>query len=50
MLEEMSGSNIRAEDPLKARITGQQPDEYADAFHASVVTRLDEELRANGVL
>ncbi|WP_147112649.1 class II histone deacetylase [Tateyamaria sp. syn59] len=50
MLEEMSGSDIPAEDPLKARITGQQPDEYADAFHASVVTRLGEELRANGVL
>lgn len=50
MLEEMSGSDIRAEDPLKVRINGQQPDEHADAFHASVVTRLGEELRSSGVL
>jgi len=50
MLEEMSGSDIRADDPLKARITGQQPDEHADAFHASVINRLAEELQSHGVL
>lgn len=50
MLEEMSGSSIRAEDPLQARITGQQPDAYADAFHGQVIDRLEAELKANGVL
>ncbi len=50
MLEEMSGSKIRAEDPLHARITGQQPDAYADAFHTDVVTRLHKELVEGGVL
>ena len=50
MLEEMSGSNIRAEDPLRERITGQQPDAYADAFHEDVVSRLKKELTLNGVL
>ena len=48
MLEEMSGTSIRAEDPMKARINGQQPDKYADAFHADVINRLQTELRANG--
>ena len=50
MLEEMSGTDIRADDPLKARITGQQPDKFADEFHASVVTRIGDELREYGVL
>jgi len=50
MLEEMSGSNTHAEDPLHARITGQQPDAYADAFHADVIARLESELQGNGVL
>lgn len=50
MLEEMSGSDIRAEDPLHARITGQQPDAYANAFHQDVIARLESELRAGGVL
>ena len=50
MLEEMSGSDIVADDPLHARITGQQPDQHADAFHRSVVTRLRDELQQSGVL
>jgi acetoin utilization deacetylase AcuC-like enzyme len=50
MLEEMSGSDIRAEDPLKARIDGQQPDAFADEFHSSVVSRIRDELRHHGVL
>jgi len=50
MLEEMSGSNIIAEDPLHARITGQQPDKHADAFHHDVVSRLHAELQQGGVL
>lgn len=50
MLEEMSGSDIVAEDPLHARIKGQQPDEHSDAFHRDVVTRLHGELQQGGVL
>ncbi len=50
MLEEMSGSQIVAEDPLHARITGQQPDHHADVFHHDVVTRLHGELQRGGVL
>ena len=50
MLEEMTGTKIRAADPMEARITGQQPDKYADAFHADVISRLQNDLRASGVL
>ena len=37
MLEEMSGATTRAEDPLKARIAGQQPDARVTAFHAELI-------------
>ena len=50
MLEEMSGSNIRATDPLRDRNDGQQPDAHTDEFHVSVVTRLQDELREHGAL
>jgi len=50
MLEEMSGSALRAEDPLQSRINGQQPDSYVDSFHQDVVSRLHKELRSHGVL
>lgn len=50
MLEEMSGSDVRAGDPLEERIAAQQPDIFADAFHDSVITRLALDLRARGVL
>ncbi len=50
MLEEMSGSTIRAEDPLANRIAGQQPDAYADDFHKQVINRIMNELTAGGVL
>lgn len=40
MLEEMSGSAIRAEDPLKARIAGQQPARRVAAFHAEIISDL----------
>ncbi|MEE9335449.1 MAG: class II histone deacetylase [Granulosicoccaceae bacterium] len=50
MLEEMSGSTIRAEDPLRHRIAGQQPDAYADAFHEEVISRLKKELTNGGAL
>ncbi len=50
MLEEMSGSDKKAEDPLHNRITGQQPDAYADAFHKDVIDRLRQALITSGVL
>jgi len=50
MLEEMSGSTTCAEDPLQSRISGQQPDTFADAFHADVIARLARELHSSGVL
>lgn len=50
MLEEMSGSTIRAADPLHDRITGQQPDAYVDEFHEKVIGRLESELKAGGVI
>lgn len=50
MLEEMSGSSIRAADPMAMRIDGQQPAPYVDAFHADVISRIGDELRSNGVL
>ena len=50
MLEEMSGTDIRAEDPLAHRIAGQQPDAYADAFHADVLKRLKKELSDCGAI
>ena len=50
MLEEMTGTSIRAEDPMAVRINGQQPGEYVDAFHAEVISRLEAEFRAAGVL
>lgn len=50
MLEEMSGSTIRAEDPLAARIATQQPNEQVNAFHRDIVSQMAEELRQSGVL
>ncbi|WP_127115832.1 class II histone deacetylase [Shimia sediminis] len=40
MLEEMSGSEIRAEDPLLNRINGQQPDARVDAFHLELINEM----------
>ncbi len=48
MLEEMSGTDIRAADPLYNRVTSQQPDEHVDAFHRGVVDRIRDELRSFG--
>lgn len=50
MLEEMSGSSIRATDPLLARINGQQPCAHTDVFHRATVDRLRDELILAGVL
>lgn len=50
MLEEMSGSDIHAEDPLYKRITSQQPAAEVDAFHRSVVDRIRTELQTGGAL
>lgn len=50
VLEEMSGASARAEDPLGERIVASQPDVFADAFHRSVVERLRDGFRRNGVL
>ncbi|WP_371155182.1 class II histone deacetylase [Jannaschia sp. 2305UL9-9] len=48
MLEEMSGSAIRAPDPLAARNAGQQPDARGEAFHRGVVDDLVAHFRAAG--
>lgn len=40
MLEEMSGTSIRAEDPLKVRLDGQQPHERVQNFHSSLITEM----------
>lgn len=40
MLEEMSGSQIHAEDPLKARLNNQQPDQRTQQFQSSVITEM----------
>lgn len=40
MLEEMSGSGIHAEDPLKARINGQQPDDRINKFHSELISEM----------
>lgn len=37
MLEQMSGSSISVEDPIKVRVEGQQPDEKMDKFHAQCI-------------
>lgn len=50
MLEEMSGTAIRAEDPLRLRINAQQPDEYVDEFHRQVVSRFVDEFQAMDIL
>ena len=40
MLEQMSGSLIRAEDPLAARIEGQQPSEKVNNFHSGLIDEM----------
>ncbi|GLO70751.1 class II histone deacetylase [Phaeobacter inhibens] len=40
MLEQMAGSTISADDPLKQRIDGQQPDARVDAFHSEIISEL----------
>lgn len=40
MLEEMSGSSIRADDPLRERLTGSQPEQRVVDFHSTLVTEL----------
>lgn len=50
LLEEMSGSDIRAPDPVAERNAGQQPDAYGDAFHQSIIDRLEAEFLAAGLL
>lgn len=40
MLEEMSGSTIRSQDPLNERIAKQQPNADQDEFHRNVVSGL----------
>jgi len=40
VLEAMSGSNIRADDPMITRVEGQQPNERVNAFHRSIVDDL----------
>ena len=42
MLEEMSGSNIHASDPLMERIMGQQPDERMNAIHSELIGEMAE--------
>ncbi|NNU81229.1 class II histone deacetylase [Halovulum dunhuangense] len=37
VLEELSGSSVRAEDPLKRRIDGQQPGPRVAAFHRDLI-------------
>lgn len=44
MLEQMSGSDIHAEDPLLDRINGQQPDAKMNAFHSDLITEMAERL------
>lgn len=44
VLEQLSGSNIRAEDPLLQRINGQQPDARVDAFHRELLSEMAEAL------
>ena len=40
MLEEMSGSSIRAEDPMAARVAAQQPGARAQAFHSELIAEM----------
>lgn len=42
MLEEMSGSSIRAKDPLQERLTGQQPEQRVVDFHSGFISELVE--------
>ncbi|AHD11006.1 class II histone deacetylase [Phaeobacter gallaeciensis] len=44
MLEQMSGSKIRAEDPLLQRINGQQPDARVEAFHSELIREMADQL------
>lgn len=39
-LEQMSGSNIRVEDPLLERLTNQQPDDLTVAYHSNRITQM----------
>lgn len=44
VLEQLSGSQIRAEDPLLQRINGQQPNARVDAFHQELLSEMAEAL------
>lgn len=42
MLEQMSGSSIKVDDPLSARLNGQQPNVKVNRFHSGLISEMVE--------